>query len=205
VKGGQTTSVYKSLARTLGMRKKCRPDCVFFTSCPVSAASFGYKDPKDPTQNQKCLMKEFPHTVRQQFIDLFLTGEEGMITAIKKAMHNYMVDVDAYGTLKDKRDMVQLLIQLYDKIYCNTRKGASVKEPLTITIRRMGQEPQTIDVKPHDALPPGVSVKDLVNPANADITEDDPESLINSPVLERLIRPVYEEIKIETNLEELDE
>jgi hypothetical protein len=208
-KGGKSITVYKSLARTLGLRKKCTLDCVFFSTCPVSAMSYGYKDEKNPANDRKCLMKDFPHTVRQQFIDLFLTGEEGIIKSIKTALHNYMNDVEAYGRLQDKRDMIQLMLQFYDKVYNNQKKGAVKKEPLTITIRRVGVAPETISVMPHEALPPGkINVRDLNNPANDDITEDDPESLIHSPMVTELLRPVsrpvyMEEIKIETNFEEI--
>lgn len=216
VKGGKAISLYKTLSRTLNARKKCSTSCAFFEKCPVNALSIGFHDANHPEKDQQCMMKEFPATVRQQFIDMFLTGEEGMIQAIKRAMHNYMNDVDAYGTLRDKRDMIQLLLVFYDKVYNNTKRSAVKKEPLTITLRRVGIEPQTITVRPHVALPDGVRPKaeDLTSPANGDITEDDPESLVHSPILERVLRPVnrpvpgvitVEELKIETNIETIME
>jgi hypothetical protein len=213
IKGSQTMSYYKSLARTLAARKKCTTSCVFFEKCPANAVSMGFRDEKNPENDRKCLMKEFPHTVRQQFIDLFLTGEEGVIASIKKALHNYMNDVDAYGTLKDKRDMVQLMLQFYDKVYNNPKKGAQKKEPLTITIKRVGMSPEVIDVTPHEVLPAGTTIVRAHNdPAADDITEGDPESLINSPILTEVMRPVsrpinmvMEEIKIESNIEQLME
>lgn len=207
-KGGKTITVYKSLARTLGMRKKCSSSCVFFHTCPVSAMAMNHTDLKTGVVHP-CLMKEFPPSVKQQFIDLFLTGEEGIIASIKKALHNYMVDVDAYGKLSDKRDMVRLMLDFYKEVYNSPRKGITKKEPLTITIRRVGMAPETISVMPHEALPPGkISVEDLVNPANDDITEDDPESLLNSPMITQLVRGrvvAMEEIKIESNIETIME
>lgn len=205
-KGGNSITVYKSLARTLGMRKKCSTSCVFFHTCPVSAMAMNHTDPKTKVVHP-CLMKEFPPTVKQQFIDLFLTGEEGIIASIKKALHNYMVDVDAYGNLKDKKDMIQLMLQFYKEVYNSPRKAAGVKEPLTITIRRVGMQPESISVMPHEALPPGrFSIEDLNNPANDDITEDDPNSLLNSPLITRIVRGqvvTMEEIKIESNFEQI--
>ena len=202
-KGGNSITVYKSLARTLGMRKKCSTSCVFFHTCPVSAISMNHTDPKTGVVHP-CLMKAFPPTVKQQFIDLFLTGEEGIIASIKKALHNYMNDVDAYGRLSDKRDMVRLMLDFYKEVYNSPRKGAVVKEPLTITIRRVGIPTETINVMPHEVLPPGkFSIEDMVNPANDDETEDDPESMLNSPVMERIVNRTItmEEIKIESNIE----
>jgi len=62
-------------------------------------------------------------------------------------------------------------------------------------------------VSQHQAtLAPGeVSVYDLKNPANDDITEDDPESLMNSPLIERIAKGqvVMEEIKIESNIQDM--
>lgn len=204
-RGGKTISVYKSLARTLGMRKKCSTSCVFFHTCPVSAVAMNHTDPKTGVVHP-CLMKEFPPTVKQQFIDLFLTGEEGIIASIKKALHNYMVDVDAYGNLNQKRDMVRLMLDFYKEVYNSPRKGITKKEPLTITIRRVGVPVETINVMPHEGLPPGkFSIEDIVNPANADETEDDPESMLNSPVMERIVNRTItmEEIKIESNFEQI--
>ncbi len=52
---------------------------------------------------------------------------------------------------------------------------------------------------------------DITSPANDDITEGDPESLVNSPMVAHLLRPVdrkvvyMEEIKIESNMESIME
>jgi hypothetical protein len=195
-KGGQATSVYKSLAQSLKMRKKCSISCPFFESCPVNAMSLGYVDPKSGVKGL-CLMKDFPMTVRQQFLNLFLTGEEGIIKAIKDALHMYMMEVDTRGTLRDKRDMIDLMLRFYKEVY-NAPRGnrAQAKEPLTITIRRVGVQPQTISVTGDSSMP--VPLADMVHPRNDDITEGDPESLLLSPNLGRIIG---EEIKIETNME----
>jgi hypothetical protein len=178
--------------------------------CPVNAMSMGYRDKAHPEQDMKCLMKEFPHTVRQQFINLFLTGEEGIIHAIKTALHNYMVDVEAYGRLQDKRDMVQLMLQFYKEVYNAQRQKGVTKEPLTITIRRVGMAPETMEFNPRAPLPAGVTAKDIMFEGNEDITEGDPESLMLSPIMDNFIRgkpmprPIYmEEIKIESNIEQI--
>lgn len=210
-KGGHTSSPFKTLARGIANRKKCSVTCMFFEQCPANAMSLGYRNPNKPEEDQKCMMKEFPPTVRQQFINMFLTGEEGIIHQIKILMHNYLNDVEAYGTLHDKRDSLQLMIVLYDKLYNHQRKGIGRKEPLTITIRRVGMEPEVMEIKPRGMLPEGIKTKDIVNPLNQDITEGDPESLINSPLMDTLIRvekpqsrPLFmEEIKITTNIEDI--
>lgn len=207
-KGGYTASPFKSLSRALGQRKKCSVSCMFFEQCPANAMSLGYRNPNNPEEDKKCMMKEFPHTVRQQFVNMFLTGEEGIVKQIKTLMHNYLNDVEAYGTLHDKRDSLQLMITMYDKIYNNTRKAGIKKEPLTITIRRVGMEPQVMEIKPRGMLPEGIRTTDVINASNGDITEGDPESLMNSPMLDtitRLEKPIkyMEEIKITTNIEHI--
>lgn len=209
-KGGKTSTIYKTLSMTLAKREKCTTSCRFFEQCPVNALSYGYKSKDHPEQNQKCLMKEFPHTVRQQFINLFLTGEEGVIHGIKTALHNYMVDVEAYGNLHDKRDMVQLMLQFYKEVYNTQRQKGLKKEPLTITIRRVGMAPETMEFNPRSALPEGVTAKEIMFDGNEDITEGDPESLMLSPIMDNFIRgkpiprPIYmEEIKIESNIEQI--
>jgi len=214
-KGGKSVSIFKVLAGSLRKRKKCTVTCQFFEHCPVNAMSIGYQDKTNPAEDRKCLMKEFPHTVRTQFINLFLTGEEGIIQAIKTALHNYMVDVEAYGNLHDKRDMVQTMLQFYKEVYAPRREKGLKKEPLTITIRRVGMAPETLEINPRGQIPEGVTVKELFAPQNNDITEGDPESLIGSPMVAELLRPVnrtrpipgvmYEEIKIESNMDSIME
>lgn len=195
-KGGSSTSIYKTLSASLKLRKKCNVTCPFFETCPVNAMSLGYVDPKTGVKGQ-CLMKDFPLTVRQQFLNLFLTGEEGIIKAIKDALHMYMMEVDTRGTLRDKRDMIDLMLRFYKEVYNAPRSNrAQAKEPLTITIRRVGVEPRTISVTGDTPLP--MPLKEMVHPRNGDITEGDPESLLLSPNLGRIIG---EEIKIETNME----
>jgi hypothetical protein len=213
-------TIWHSLAISLRNRKTCSTKCTFFESCPVSGMSMGYRNKVNPAEDQKCLMREFPENVRRQFIDLFLTGEEGFIRGIKTAMNGYMNDVNTYGNLRDKRDMVQLLIQLYKEIYSTRRSGTTQKEPLQITIRRVSggvEENETIDVTPRTALPAGSSTRDIFSPQSRDETESDPESLMNSPMLEKIARPVdihhrpdhpkkrllFEEITVETNMKEI--
>lgn len=210
MKGGKTSTIYKTLATTLNKRTKCSTNCRFFEQCPVNALSYGYKSKDHPEQNQKCLMKEFPHTVRQQFINLFLTGEEGIIHGIKTALHNYMVDVEAYGNLHDKRDMVRLMLDFYKEVYNAQRHKGVAKEPLTITIRRVGMAPETMEFNPRAPLPAGVAIRDVFADQNQDITEGDPESLMLSLIMDNFIRgkpiprPIYmEEIKIESNIEQI--
>jgi len=202
-KGGKAETVFKSLSKSLAKREKCSVRCHFFDICPVSAMSMGYEDPRKPEEKGKCLMREFPPNVRQQFVNLFLTGEEGIIKAIKDALHMYMMEVDVRGTLRDKRDMVDLMLRFYKEIYVNPRgvKSATLrKEPLTITIRRVGIEPQRIQIDPSKVLPEGVTMRDVTSIANGDITEADPESLFTSPNLGRI---VGEEIKIESNFDDI--
>ena len=209
-KGGKTESPMKSLSRVLSVRKHCTVTCRFFESCPVNAMSLGYIDPKTGEKG-KCLMKDFPHTVRQQFINMFLTGEEGLIQQIKTMIHHYLVDIEAYGNIRDKRDAIQMMLVFYDKVYNNPRKGSIAKEPLTITIRRVGMAPETMQINPRGALPKGVTLKDVLADQNGDITEGDPETLIGSEMLDALIRiekplsrPLFmEEIKIESNFERI--
>jgi hypothetical protein len=190
-KGGKTESVYRTLGKSLAMRKKCNPRCPFFESCPTAAMSMDYKDPKDPSKNGACLMKEFPLTVRQQFVNMFLSGEEGVIRAIKDAFHLYMMEVTNRGTLRDQRDMIALLIQFYEKCYVEPSKknGLAGREPLQINIVRVSGARETITIQPKEPLPEGTTMKDLLHPRNGDETEGDPESLINSPIIDRIVDP----------------
>ena len=202
-KGGKSVSPWGVLKQTLGRRTKCDSGCTFFEQCPVCAMSVSWVNPKTGEKN-KCLMKEFPETVKVQFVNLFLTGEEGIIKAIKTALHNYMNDVDAFGSLKDKKDMIQLMLQFYKEVYNSSRTAGKAKEPLTITIRRVGLEPQTVNIMSNEPLPEGVSRKELLMIQNGDITEGDPESLVNSPIFDQIVnrKVTMEEIKIETNIEQ---
>jgi hypothetical protein len=208
-RGGREVSPAQSFATTLSQRKRCNARCIFFELCPVAAVAMSYTDAKTGLY-RPCLMKQMPGTVKQQFVNFFLTGEPGVIHGIKTALHNYMVDVEAYGTLKDKRDMVQLMLQFYREVYLSPRKSGIDKEPLTITIRRVGMAPESVTIDPHKALPQGLKAHEIYAGKNADLTEGDPESLLDSPIIERLVRdkPIpralyLEEIRIESNMERI--
>lgn len=208
-KGGREQSPNKSFASALAHRKHCNTKCMFFELCPVAAVAMSYTDPKTK-EYRPCLMNQMDGRVKQQFINFFLTGEEGVIHGIKTALHNYITQVEAYGNIRDQRDMVQLMLQFYRDIYLTPKKGGVTKEPLTITIRRVGMAPESVTIDPHKALPAGLKNHEIYAGKNADITEGDPESLLESPLIERLVqdkpipRALYlEEIKIESNIERM--
>lgn len=200
--GGKTRSFIGEMQRSLGQRKNCSTRCPMFDGCPVGMMALSFINPKTKEKG-RCLMKQMSPEVQNQFFNLFLSGEEGVIKAIKDALFAYLTDVNAYGTIRDKKDLVDVLVNFYKIIYTSPRGIAKVKEPLTITIRRVGFEPQEMKILPNEPLPDGVRIDKLMAPENDDITEGDPESLMTSPVLERIVKrePVMEEIKIETNVE----
>jgi hypothetical protein len=189
-KGGKNQTVWRTLSQSLGRRQKCSPTCFYFEQCPVAALSLGYENPAKPEENKKCMMKEFPLNVRQQFINMFLTGEEGVIRAIKEALYMYQMEVETRGTLRDKRDLIDIMLRIYSEVYVKPKgfKSAQLSEPLTIVIRRVGKEPEVIDVTPNQMLPEGVKIRDILESGNVIMPEDDAESLFNSPRLKEITR-----------------
>jgi hypothetical protein len=204
-KGGKSMTVYRSLKLSLANKRNCSVKCNFFDSCPMAPMALGSPD-------KSCLMNKFPETVKKQFVDLFLTGREGMIAGIKKVMFDYMNDVNTYGNLRDKKEMIRLLMDLYGLIYDPKQGQNQNKEPLQIIIKRVSgnvQEAETITVTPHQVLP--MEARKLQTGLDSqDVVGQDSESLMGSDRLEEIIggskrfgHLVAEEIQITTNVEKV--
>lgn len=200
-KGGKTRSMYGELQRSLTSRKVCNHRCPMFDTCPLGVSAMAFTNPKTGEKGL-CLMKQMTPNVQKQFINMFLTGEEGVIRAIKDAIHAYLTDVELYGTMKDKKELIDVLIRFYKEVYASPKNVQRTKAPLTITLRRVGFEPETLTIAPSEQLPEGIGIKQLRDPIHGDITEGDPESLMTSPILDTITRlekrgAVFEELKIE--------
>ena len=188
-KGGRTTSIFKSMASSLKRRKTCNTKCFYFEECPLMSMSLSSPD-------KKCLMKAFPEAVRKRFQDVFLSGEDGMILDLKKAIYQYgLTQTDPRG----KKEYIELMLKLHKAVYGDKSQIISDKEPLQINISQL----QT--TAPMEKVIPDGTVKPLVEKLEskrsiewkeavmkeckevADV-EEDPETLFNSPLLDDIVR-----------------
>jgi len=187
-KGGRTTSIFKSMASSLKRRKTCNTKCFYFEECPLMSMSLSSPD-------KKCLMKAFPEAVRKRFQDVFLSGEDGMILDLKKAIYQYgLTQTDPRG----KKEYIELMLKLHKAVYGDKSQIISDKEPLQINISQLQTTAPMEKVIPDGTVKPlvekleskrSIEWKEAVMKECEEVikVEEDPETLFDSPMLDKIV------------------
>ena len=193
-KGGRTTSIFKSMASSLKRRKTCNTKCFYFEECPLMSMSLSSPD-------KKCLMKAFPEAVRKRFQDVFLSGEDGMILDLKKAIYQYgLTQTDPRG----KKEYIELMLKLHKAVYGDKSQIISDKEPLQINISQLqtSVSDRVEKVVPDGTIPPlieklsekleskrSIAYKEAIMEECREVAdvELDPETLFDSPMLDKIV------------------
>jgi hypothetical protein len=188
IKGGKTSSIFKSMAGTLRRRKTCSPKCYYFEECPLMSMSMSDSE-------KRCHMKLFPESVRKRFQDVFLSGEEGMILDLKKAIYQYgLTQTDARG----RKEYIELMLKLHKAIYGDKSQIISDKEPLQINISQLQTTQSVEKVIPDGTIRPliekleskrSIAWKEAVMEECKEVAnvEEDIETLFNSPMLDKIL------------------
>ena len=181
-------------------RRWCSPNCIVFYQCPMMPVAMsakpkekaclinGYYDP------QKKLFVKTGDKLRRRFINMFMTGEDGIIDEMKRVLFDYSIESGS-ATIQDRKDYIDMLLKLYRSLY-GDRKAARVVEPITITLREIGfdgeliGEGETIHKSKHMNNVVNnhkVAQKMKENFAIRLAAAEDKESLATSPMLEGIL------------------
>jgi hypothetical protein len=146
-------------------------------------------------------MKAFPEAVRKRFQDVFLSGEDGMILDLKKAIYQYgLTQTDARG----KKEYIELMLKLHKAVYGDKSQIISDKEPLQINISQLqtSVSDRVEKVVPDGTIPPlieklsekleskrSIAYKEAIMEECREVAdvELDPETLFDSPMLDKIV------------------
>jgi hypothetical protein len=141
-------------------------------------------------------MKAFPEAVRKRFQDVFLSGEDGMILDLKKAIYQYgLTQTDARG----KKEYIELMLKLHKAVYGDKSQIISDKEPLQINISQLQTSAPIEKVIPDGTVQPivekleskrSIAYKEAIMEECKEVAdvETDPDTLFDSPYLDDIIR-----------------
>ena len=146
--------------------------------------------------DKKCLMKAFPESTRRRFQEVFLSGEDGMILDLKKAIYQYgLTQTDARG----KKEYIELMLKLHKAVYGDKSQIISDKEPLQININQLQTTQELPKVIPDGSIPQvvekleskrSIAYKEAIMEECKEVAavETDPETLFTSPKLDAILR-----------------
>ena len=198
-KGGSSTSPLKCLANSIRKRKWCNLKCEFSIECPMLPLSMskefeiveevnGVKTVKHP-----CKLKEAPPGVRRRIQNMFLNGEEGLLTEIRSAL--FVAGTNLGADVKERLAYADALGRLHKTIY-GEKATMSSAEPLEITVRHFSK-PDGMSGTEVKSMKQQNAQKFLDRKKPIEFTEEDmagvpeahdAESLMLSPILDTIIR-----------------
>lgn len=177
-----------SIVNAIKNRTKCDSKCKIFTICPMMPLS-------QSRQNalQTCLLNAGGNALIRQFINTFVSGEAGLVNQINYILYHYGMDIET-APASVKKDYAQLLMQWHKQKFGDPRLVQEAKPNLTVVINEMGQDGKIIEVP----IVPIVDVGPIRNKRNDVILdamvnknlEQDPESLLGSPIVDELMKNV---------------
>lgn len=184
-KGGASLSPMKILANSVRKRKYCTMECPFSDVCPMLPLSMAKDNIIQVGEKIKhpCKLKDAPSGVQRRIKNLFLEGEEGLLTEIRNAL--FVAGQGLSTDVKERLAYSESLMKLHKTIY-GEKSNIGNSEPFTITVRQFhaeGRTAQDVKIERQEA-----AAKLLEKNAPILIEDDpDPESLITSPLLEAII------------------
>jgi hypothetical protein len=187
IAGGRTPSIYKSMANSIKKRRKCSVKCMYFDDCPLMSMAISSPD-------KACVMKKFPESIRQRFVDIFLNGEEGMVNDIKKAIYKYGL---TSATPKEQREYIELMLKLHKAVYGDKSQFITNQEPLQININQFQPNIKEIPIVVKESKR-SIELKEGIMAECKEIAdvEMDPESLFSSEKLDEIVRRYESEDEI---------
>ncbi len=213
-RGGSVVSPLKILANSVRNRKFCSMDCPFAEQCPLLPLSMSREETivlENGKKKQPCKLKDAPPGVQRRIKNMFLNGEEGLITEIQSAL--FVAGTNLGSDPKERIAYADALGRLHKTIYGEKSKVSS-SEPLDITVRqlvvqpdgtRQAQEVQLNKTQADKFIQQQNAARLLArNDPPPCPEENDPESLISSPVLDVIINRSKEDDIISYDMSEDD-
>lgn len=197
-KGGSVVSPLKILANAVRSRKWCSTQCPFSDVCPMLPLSmskeFAVTFP-DGRVKQPCKLKDAPAGVQRRIQNMFLNGEEGLLSEIKGTL--FVAGTNLGSDVKERLMYADALGRLHKTIY-GEKSTLRQPEPLEITVRQLNirQEgpysAQEVKIIQQDRAQ-AILDKRCIPPE--DVPEvSDPESLFTSPVLDVILNKPTDDI-----------
>jgi len=195
--GGSSTSPLKCLANSVRNRKWCSSKCEFSESCPMLPLSMSKEfDIVDEKRGYKrilhpCKLKDAPAGVQRRIQNMFLNGEDGLLTEIRSAL--FVAGTNLGADVKERLAYADAVGRLHKTIY-GEKATMSSSEPLEITVRHFskpdgmsGTEVKAFQQQTARKLLDYKKTKDDILPEEVPDLQD-PESLMLSPMMDTIIR-----------------
>jgi hypothetical protein len=187
VKGGKSLSPLKVLANSVRHIKYCSMECPFSDTCPMLPLAMSETIMVGIRKKHPCKLKDAPQAVKRRISNMFLNGEEGLLTEIKTAL--FVTSTNLGDDNKERMQYTDTLMRFHRSIYGEKGTSINSQEPLEITVRQLhtpsgiGQEVKiSNEQKQANALK---LLQRKIPPI--DIEETDPESLFTSPKLDEIV------------------
>jgi hypothetical protein len=115
-------------------------------------------------------------------------GEDGLLNEINNTLYSYAYDIETAPPVI-KKEYAQMCMQLHKQLYADKERALENKPNLTVVINEMGRDGQTREIIPRVEQQPLLLHKNKRQELNAilgDCQQDDPESLMFSPIINDL-------------------
>ena len=187
-KGGKSLSPLKVLANSVRRMKYCSMECPFSDVCPMLPLALSEPPIIVNTRvRHLCKLKDAPQAVKRRINNMFLNGEEGLLTEIKTAL--FVTSTNLGNDNKERLQYADTLMRFHRSIYGEKGTLINSQEPLEITVRQLhlpsgvGQEVKIgKDQRQENAA--RLLNRRLPIPGPEDT---DPESLFNSEELDNIV------------------
>jgi hypothetical protein len=178
-----------SIINAIKHRRTCGSRCPIFEVCPMMPLSVSRANPES-----RCLLNLGGNVLIRRFMNLIVKGEDGLINEINNVLYSYAQDIEVASPAV-KKDYAMMCMQLHRQLYGDPRRAQMEAKPqLTVVINEMDGEGRIREVEVVPVVEAGG-----INNAKLDIEaakmimaakEDDPESLVNSPIFDKLFENV---------------
>lgn len=206
-RGGKATaaeSPMKAIASYMRARKYCDAMCPFYDSCPMLPLSMD--SPVVKQKNTKngivritkylCKMKDAPVAIKRRIENMFLNGEDGLLNEIRGAL--FITSTTLGNDNKERLQYADSLMKFHRSVYGEKGTQINSQEPLEITVRQLhvqSGQAQEVRISEKGRCSPeskarleAEALKLIEKRNNPPEAEQDPESLLSSPILEELVK-----------------
>jgi hypothetical protein len=156
---------------------------MFVDTCPLMPLA-------QADSEKRCLMNMMNQTLRKRFVNMFLTGEDGLIDEIRRVIYAMGIDLES-SPFEFKKDYAELLMRLHKTIYGEKQTIKGDRAPVLIQVNELvsgvSQNPDcnTVLIKlPEQSMSLGLG---KAGSRMALPFERDPESLMDSPIADEIL------------------
>jgi hypothetical protein len=154
---------WEEFQNMLATRETCSRECDYYDKCPLM--------PVVKAQGvYTCIVKGMSLDEKRKFMNFFVGGQQGLRDEIMLVLYDFTNTLDLKDP-KEAKSYIDLLLRVHREFYSVKKDDNKVNRPLTVTIS------ETEGKRPREKTSP---IRDTV--------DEDPESLLNSPDLEELVR-----------------